>query len=392
MSRSSHMMCWGLPLVVGLCGAVLVEYEMPGGTLMEANLLLVLGGIAGWVASARCHSLTSEGKVQQTEAVANERVAAAERLQHSLKKLNSDVVTVWAKQIETSRTMMEQAFVQLTERFLEIVTQIRESSEASNKAIGAGESGGGQQGFVAVMSRSEGRLNTIISALSEARKDKQQLLEETRTLMKITGELKKMAEEVTSVADQTNLLALNAAIESARAGEAGRGFAVVADEVRKLSTRAGENGKQMNNKVAMINQAIMHSSSIVEASVERDAKAVEFSTAKIREVLEEFGVVAKAMEESSGILRASSERISCQVSDALVQLQSQDRVNQILLHVESSIHQLCHWVNELEGELDQTDVDALSVALKLSYTMLEEQQVHEGGGTKAAEPTEITFF
>ncbi|WP_425464144.1 methyl-accepting chemotaxis protein [Nitrospira lenta] len=243
-----------------------------------------------------------------------------------------------------------------------------------------------------MLSSTEARLNTIVTALSEARQDKEHLLNETRKMVEVIRELRQMAAEVEGIADQTNLLALNAAIESARAGEAGRSFAVVADEVRKLSTRAGENGKRINSKVEMINRAILSSTAMVESSAERDTRALEFSMAKIREVLDEFGSAVKGLEQSTGLLQQETERISLEVSEALVQLQSQDRVNQVLMHVQTNIDQLCSKLVPPHGLLQSEDVVEVAGALRSSYTMEEEMTAHGGGAPAQAKAAEITFF
>jgi methyl-accepting chemotaxis protein len=287
---------------------------------------------------------------------------------------------------------MDEAFIALTSRFSEIVHRLNDAVNASRKAVGATSETSSENGIVSMLSSSENRLNTIVTALNEARQDKEHLLNETRKMVQVIQELKQMAEEVEGIADQTNLLALNAAIESARAGEAGRSFAVVADEVRKLSTRAGENGKRINSKVEMINRAIMTSTTMVESSVARDTRSLEFSMTKIREVLDEFGAAAKGLEDSTGLLQRESERITLEVSDALVQLQVQDRVNQVLMHVQTNITELCGKLAPLNGGLQPEDIAAVVGALRGSYTMEEELANHGGSSSTKAQSSEITFF
>ena len=392
--RSESNLFWAMPLASGGLGGIALLLQ--GGSWWAGGswgaLLAGVGAATGWYLSTRHAAAVRSVLEHQRSQLQAEHQAAHRKLCESVQQLNAHVVPVWARQIEVSRQKMDDAFVALTARFSGIVNRLNEAVGASHRAAGIGTNGASRNGLVTVLASSEARLNTIVGALTEAQQDKRDLLNETRKLVQFIDELKQMASEVTSIADQTNLLALNAAIESARAGEAGRGFAVVADEVRKLSTRAGENGKRMNDKVETINRAIAASSAMVEASTERDTKSLGFSMAKIREVLEEFGTVAKGLEQSSGILRQESEHITAEVSEALVQLQAQDRVNQMLLHIQTNIDQLCVRLGNLNGGLEADDVATIAAALKNSYTMAEEHATHSGQQAWPSQSSEITFF
>ncbi|MBX3235714.1 MAG: hypothetical protein KF814_06145 [Nitrospiraceae bacterium] len=383
-----------LPLGSSVIGTALLLTH--GGlhwpVMLSGAVMVALGSATGWKLSADHAAAIAAIEQQRTALSAEDRATATQELRTGLHALTSQVLSVWSQHIEGSRKRMEDAFVALTSRFSEIVNRLNDAVTASQKAVGAGTTNGSANGMVTMLASSERRLNTIVSALNEARQDKEHLLTESRKMVKVVEELKLMAEEVESIADQTNLLALNAAIESARAGEAGRGFAVVADEVRKLSTRAGENGKRMNSKVQVINSAILSSTTMVETSVQRDSRSLEFSMGKIREVLDEFGSAAKGLEDSMGLLQRESQSITLEVSEALVQLQVQDRVNQILMHVQSNIDQLCGKLVTLEGALRASDVAALAQALKSSYTMEEEHSRHGSGQAAQNKSAEITFF
>ncbi len=383
-----------IPFGLGVVGAVLlvIQHEWHWETAVSASGLLGLGVLAGWKLSADHDRMLAAVLRDRDSASAVEREAAIQQAGENLQALASQVLVVWAKQIDVSRKRMDEAFVALTSRFSEIVHRLNDAVNASRTAVGASSEQSSENGLVSMLSSSENRLNTIVTALNEARQDKEDLLNETRKMVEVIHELKLMAAEVEGIADQTNLLALNAAIESARAGEAGRSFAVVADEVRKLSTRAGENGKRINGKVEMINRAILASTAMVESSVERDTRSLEFSMAKIREVLDEFGAAAKGLEESTGLLQRESERITVEVSDALIQLQSQDRVNQVLMHVQANIDQLCGKLVTPHGPLQLEDVAAVAGALRSSYTMEEELTNHGGGASAQTKTAEITFF
>jgi methyl-accepting chemotaxis protein len=207
-----------------------------------------------------------------------------------------------------------------------------------------------------------------------------------------------MATDVASIANRTNLLALNAAIEAARAGEVGRGFAVVADEVRKLSTLSGESGKRMGELVVNINTAITETLHDAEESAKLDKDMMDSARASVQGVLDEFGMAAGKLTESSGILQRESSGIRTEVEDVLVSLQFQDRVGQILAHIQGDIAKLDALLESYEasrarGE-QHASIDAMAwmEQLHAAYTTAEQRAIHDGSEGGATEETEITFF
>ena len=320
------------------------------------------------------------------------RAASADDYLASRQQFGEEVAGVWTSHIDASRGQMETAVVALAERFSGIVLKLEQALAASGAAR---QREGGD--LVEVFANSEKELRSLLGMLASAASSKQQMLQKIEGLQQITEQLQAMAADVASIAWQTNLLALNAAIEAARAGEAGRGFAVVANEVRTLSNRSAEAGKHIARQVGQISAAIGASCAAAGESMREEARAVQASEATIGGVLSSLRGVTEALVQSSDLLQRESAGIQSEVGEALVQLQFQDRVSQILSHVQQNIARLPSHLEEharlSAGALQPIDAAALLAELESTYAMAEERALHRPGTQPAAQQAEdITFF
>jgi methyl-accepting chemotaxis protein len=305
------------------------------------------------------------------------------------------VLPVWCRHIENSRTQMEEAVSDLASRFSSIVDKLDNAVHVSSADNQGGSS------MTEVFAHSETQLGSVVTSMKSAMSSKQAMLAQIKDLERFTRELRGMAEGVASIAAQTNLLALNAAIEAARAGPAGAGFAVVAQEVRMLSMRSAETGKEITNRVGLISSAILAASQAAEQSSESEDKSMQSAEGMIEAVLAEFRQITDALVQSSDLLKQESIGIQGEVGQALVQLQFQDRVSQVMSHVRENMESLPALLREnraqyeSSGVLEAPDPDRLLHELQKTYAMAEEHAVHSGArlaAPAASEADEITFF
>ena len=370
------------PLTLGLAGALAV---------------LVIGGW-GWGAAGLAFVLAAAGLVagRQLNAAHGALLASLDHYLVGQQHFSEQVVPVWSGHLASSQEQMESAIAVLSERFSGIVDKLDAAVHAASLESDSAEDG--DKGIASVFARSEQELGAVIAAQKAAMHSMLNMLEQVQGLDRFIKELTEMATDVSGFAQQTNLLSLNAAIEAARAGEMGRGFAVVAKEFRMLSAQSGATGRRIAEKVAVINAEIIDTCQVVRDSVAQRDSRVNAAEATIGGVLADFRGITDALQRSSALLKNESVGIKSEIGAALVQLQFQDRVSQIMSHVRTSIESLPTVLQDHQqhyaqsGELLALDPRGLLDEMQKTYVMADQHLVHAGDKAAAKDATEITFF
>jgi methyl-accepting chemotaxis protein len=291
---------------------------------------------------------------------------------------------------------MEVAIDALSKRFGNIAAKLDEAVKTA--AVESHTMDDADKGLMAVFERSQRELGQVLEVQKSAMTSLTGMLVKVQGLDAFIAELHEMAADVAKIAQQTNLLSLNAAIEAARGGEMGRGFAVVAQEFRMLSQRSGETGRRMAEKVSAISAAIVEACKVASESVLQEDGSMARAEASIGHVLGGFREITDSLLRSSQALKDESVDIQQEVAQALVQLQFQDRVSQMMTHVRQSIDTLPAYVGNSGrqytdgGELRAPDAEPLLEELKRSYAMADQHVIHAGGRVENKQETEITFF
>lgn len=366
------------PATLAIAGAIMALFWPGAGWLgILGAVLFIAVGVAAWM-QLGVHAPAGRDDVP---AYLEQRQAFSEA-----------VLPVWCRHIESSRGQMEDAVSELANRFSGIVDKLDTALHLSN----ATEQG--DDALHQVFSHSEKQLGEVVATMKSALQSKHAMLTRIRELEEFTRELRDMAEGVASIAAQTNLLALNAAIEAARAGPAGRGFAVVAQEVRSLSNRSAETGRSISDRVSKISKAIVSACHAATESSDAEDEAMRSSEGTIDAVLREFRNLTDSMSQSSELLKQESMSIKGEIGEALVQLQFQDRVSQMLGHVHHNMEMLPPLMDEgrqnyeAGAGLQAPDPQALLGELEKTYAMAEEHAIHRGEVVTAKPSDEVTFF
>ncbi|MEN7430262.1 methyl-accepting chemotaxis protein [Chromobacterium sp. TRC.1.1.SA] len=210
------------------------------------------------------------------------------------------------------------------ERLLEIVTNIKDSTDAINTA--AKEIAAGNANLSNRTEQQAASLEETASSMEEITSTVKQNAENARkanslatgasdiaarggkvvgdvvsTMNEINESAKKIVDIISvidGIAFQTNILALNAAVEAARAGEQGRGFAVVASEVRNLAQRSAAAAKEIKSLIGNSVDKVESGSRLVDEAG-RTMNEIVVSIRRVADIMSDIS--AASMEQSSGI-------------------------------------------------------------------------------------------
>ena len=369
------------PAALGLGGAAIIAF-VPGLTAASATFAAFFAA-ATLSTAARLYVLSGRDIRDARKSVAVN--AHARRDNITLRDVCLRAMPVWAKQLETSRHAGDEAVDALSQLFGGTVRRLSKAVAASRSAVSEVS---GEGGMLATIDRSDADLRGVAQTLENLQAAKDAVLAEVK---RYATDLKEMSQTVQHIALQVRLLSFNAAVEAARAGEAGKSFSIVAAEMRELAGKSAEAGATMTRKVEMI-ERIDHTLADMFRSTDgsqgSDAGAIARADAAIRDVMDRYKRLTSTLSNTVEVMESESENVGREISDALVQLQFQDRVSQIVAHVATNCASLT----------ESLERDCALDADRWMKDMADEFSTHEewdnlGGKAGRARKTEtLTFF
>jgi methyl-accepting chemotaxis protein len=259
-------------------------------------------------------------------------------------------------------------------------------------AAGAAASPGGSR--ASVLEDCESQLRDLLQAFHGFVRSREEVMSSVRSLTDASSGLRSMAEDVSKLARQTNLLSINAAIEAARAGESGRGFAVVAGEVRRLSAESGDTGRRIGEQVHQFGERMQQALAQATQTTESDHRVILASEATINSVVERVDSTVTELHERAAEQSAHGALVKNEIEQLLVALQFQDRVQQILEQLNTSIQGALGEMQQALRSGKAPDKVAWQAILTAGYTTAEQRIVSSGPRAAAAPQAavETTFF
>lgn len=319
---------WSVLVLAVLMAA---EPAARSGTIIFALLLLIAGLLIAV-------TMASGKGVDESRFIA---ASQAERgvIEHSSQAIIR-VSTEFSEQIKEVRgevtraqTIFNEAIGSLISSFHGINGQVQRQHKLGLQIVSGVDGSSGVGEFEHFAGKTSDTLRQFVESVIENSRVAMSLVEMTERIAAQMREVRGRLSEIEGIAKQTNLLALNAAIEAARAGEAGRGFAVVADEVRDLSGRTNHFSQQIREALTAMQAQIEASEKAIHHMAAQDMTFAITSKGDVEVAMSGIEAMNQRTGDSVAELNQIAEQVESSVNQAIVSLQFQDMVTQLLSHV-----------------------------------------------------------
>ncbi len=294
--------------------------------------------MADEASKAKAQAEQSASKVEtllaQTMEVAGEAREMAARLSAA-----ADGLAAQERQVSHGADVQHERMVEtataMTQMNAAVADVTRSAAQASEAAQGTSEHA--RMG-VRVVGEASASMGSVAKIAAQLREDMHQLGRDASAVGNVIT-------VINEIADQTNLLALNAAIEAARAGDAGRGFAVVADEVRKLAEKTMQATREVENRIAAIQESSRRNISGMDKAVE----AVEAANTLSEHSGETLGSIQSLAETSAEQVRsiATATEEQSVVSEQIAR--AMDEVNRVAEETADGMREAGETIRQLTG-------------------------------------------
>jgi methyl-accepting chemotaxis protein len=288
-------------------------------------LIILWGGLFGTIAVAAIGWFITSSLSQQIGSAVGYVRSSSSELQAAANQQASGAKEQATAMTEISTTISE--LLATSRQIAESAQRVAQNAEQTASAARAGH----------------GTVDMTHESISGIRRQVDQIVSHMLELGKKSQEIGAVLDIVSELAEQTNILAINATIEAAGAGEAGKRFAVVAEEIRKLADRVGGSTKEVRTLIDEVRSAV----NTTVMATETGSKAVDAGS-------RQFGDVASAFKQISGLVAATTDAAREIVLSTKQQSSAVEQVNvaiasvtQASVETETSAGQTLQTVSEM---------------------------------------------
>lgn len=278
-----------------------------------------------------------------------------------------EVLPVWQGNVQLARAQTQSAIDSLTARFVGIHERLGSTLDPASHGTN-GE-------ILHIVQNAAEQLGAIATALEGMLASRQVLVTKFDSLMAANDEIRRLAQQNEQLAGQTGVTDL------------------LSDEQswQELAERSAENSRQIAARAKSVRQQIMAAIGATGEAAASTEGVAENSRAVIDQIIADFRHSAMKLTTTVEELEDEGREVDREVCDILVHLQFQDRISQILDHVQQDILRLRDVAGQAQGQALPSPQQWLA-DLEKTYTTQEQRQMHAGQQGHPAPPSQVDFF
>ena len=291
-------------------------------------------------------------------------------------------------QIQEAAQHVEAAVSGVCGNFQNIADRSHEAVAKAAEMLGSGQTGGASveesiETSRATISRLLQRLEHAghISSLAITRMDE---IEQT-----VQG-MESLLEEVQKISFANKIVALNAKIEAVHVGALGAGFEVVAEEISRQAERTTGLTEGIAHRIQETRERVHSAAGKLKEFMADDLAESEASRNAAQAALQVLFSCHESACGSVAMMTSENQSLRDEISQAIVNLQFQDRFAQRVAHVADALEKVEILLGQRTPSSDAARGDAeksLLEDVRSSYSMHDERLAHSRCGNADVAPT-----
>jgi methyl-accepting chemotaxis protein len=196
--------------------------------------------------------------------------------------------------------------------------------------------------------------------------------------------------EVQKIAFTNKVIALNAKIEAVHVGALGVGFEVVAEEITRQAERTNELTEGIASRIQETRDRVHSATGDLKEFVAQDRTRSEESRRTAEAALQVLFSVHRNASDSVAMMTSENSRLRDEISQAVVNLQFQDRFGQRVAHVAEALEKMERVLAQPARSPAGTTGDSgnsLLEDVQAAYSMHDERVAHARFADAAAHST-----
>ncbi len=299
-------------------------------------------------------------------------------------------------QLRASTKHIEESVVQVCANFQHIAGRVIESVNRASQLLAPPQTDGAERkrSIEELVETTRSTLENLLQRIVDDAAMSEQVATRMETVDEGVKQLNATLKEVQEIVRATKSLGVNARIEAIQVGEQAQGFALVATEIAAFSRRFARIADSIQEVVDKVHRDVSSTTVILRERAAADRSQMESTRTEIEVLLKDFHSTHAATQQFLTDSASHSEELTGDISNAVVALQFQDRINQRVGHVIEALHAMREALEMPLDALGKDDTRRVAARreevlerLRGSYTMAGERALaSQGRGWTEDEP------